>query len=47
MPSKTCALDIIPTARLKEVLVTILPSLAHVVNKSLEQGVFYSNWKKC
>ena len=46
MPSKTCALDIIPTAKLKEVLETILPSLAHIVNKSLEQGVFYSNWKE-
>ena len=46
MPSKTCALDIIPTARLKEVLGTILPLLAHIVNKSLEQGVFHSNWKE-
>ena len=36
-PSKTCTLDIIPTDRLKEVLGTILPSLAHVVNKSLDQ----------
>ena len=46
MSSKTCTLDIIPTARLKEVPGTILPSLAHIVNKSLEQGVFYSNWKE-
>ena len=45
MPSKSCALDIIPTTRLKVVL-TIPPSLAHIVNKSLEQGVFYSNWKE-
>ena len=46
MPSKTCALDIMPTARLKEVLGTILPSLAHVVNKSLDQGAFYTPWKE-
>ena len=46
MPSKTCALDIIPTVRLKEVLGTILPSLAHVVNKSLDQGTFYTKWKE-
>ena len=35
-----------PTARLKEVLGTILPSLTHTVNKSLAQGEFYTNWKK-
>ena len=46
MPSKTCALDIMPTARLKEVLGTILPSLAHVVNKSLDQGTFCTDWKE-
>ena len=46
MPSKTCALDIMPTARLKEVLGTILSSLAHIVNKSLDQGTFYTNWKE-
>ena len=46
MPSKTCALDIMPTARLKEVLGTILPSLTHIVNRSLDQGTFYTNWKE-
>ena len=46
MSSKTCALDIMPTARLKEVLRTILPSLTHIVNKSLAQGEFYTNWKE-
>ena len=46
MPSKTCALDIMPTARLKEVLGTILPSITHIVNKSLDQGEFYTSWKK-
>ena len=35
-----------PTARLKEVLGTILPSLAHIVNKSLDQGAFYNEWKE-
>ena len=46
MPSKTCTLDIMRTARLKEVLGTILPSLAHIVNKSLDQGTFYTDWKE-
>ena len=46
MPSKTCTLDIMPTTRLKEVLGTILPLLAHVVNKSLDQGTFYTDWKE-
>ena len=35
-----------PTARLKEVLGTILPSLTHIVNKSLDQGTFYTDWKE-
>ena len=46
MSTKTCALDIMPTAGLKEVLGTILPSLAHLVNESLDQGAFYTNWKE-
>ena len=46
MPSKTCALDIMPTARFKEVLGTILPSIKHIVNKSLDQGEFYTTWKE-
>ena len=46
MPSKTCTLDIMPTARLKEVLGTILPSLAHIVNKSLDPGTLYTDWKE-
>ena len=46
MSSKTCALDIMPTARLKEVLGTIPPSLTNIVNKSLAQGEFYTNWKE-
>ena len=46
MSSKTCALDIMPKARLKEVLRTILPSLTHIVNKSLDQGEFYTSWKE-
>ena len=46
MPSKTCALDIMPTARFKEILGTILPSITHIVNKSLDQGEFYTSWKE-
>ena len=44
MPSKTC--DIMPTARFKEVLGTILPSITHIVNKSLDQGEFYTSCKE-
>ena len=46
MPSKTCALDIMPTARFKEVLGTILPSITHIVNRSLDQGEFYTSCKE-
>ena len=46
MLSKTFTLDILPTARLREVLGTLLPSLAHIVNKSLDQGAFYNDWKE-
>ena len=46
MPSKTWALDIMPTARFKEVLGTILLSITHIVNKSLDQGEFYTSWKE-
>ena len=46
MPSKTCALDIIPTTRLKEVLGALLPSLTHIVNKLLDPGAFYNDWKE-
>ena len=46
MTSKTCALDIMPTARFKEVLGTILLSITHIVNKSLDQGEFYTSWKE-
>ena len=46
MPSKTCTLDIMPTARFKEVLRTILPSITHIVNKSLDQGEFYTSWEE-
>ena len=46
MPSKTCALDIMATARLKEVLGTILPSLAHIVNKSLAKELSTMNGRR-
>ena len=46
MPSKACTLDIIPTARLKEILGSILPSISHVVNKSPDQGKFHTPWKE-
>ena len=46
MPSKTCQLDEIPTAKLQEILEGCLPSLTHLVNSSLDQGKFCDEWKE-
>ena len=46
MPSKTCRLDIIPTDKLKEILDSILPSLCHIVNLSLNTSQFCNRWKE-
>ena len=45
MQSKSCELDPIPTAFLKEVLHTVLPTITKIVNLSLCQGEFCSAWK--
>ena len=45
MPSKCCALDVIPTSLLKEVLESLLSNLTKLVNLSLEEGVFAEEWK--
>ena len=45
MPSKSCQLDDVPTAKLQEVLEGCLPSITHIVNSSLGQGKFCEDWK--
>ena len=46
MRLKTCALDIIPTSKLQEVLGGCIPSITHLVNSSLDQGAFCEDWKE-
>ena len=46
MPSKTCQLDNVPTAKLQEILEGCLPSITHLVNSSLDQGKFCKEWKE-
>ena len=46
MPPKTCALDAIPTSKLQELLEGCLPTLTHLVNSSLGQGIFCEDWKE-
>ena len=46
MPPKTCALDILQTAKLQELQDGCLPALAHIVNSSLDQGRFCEDWKE-
>ena len=44
-PSKSCELDPIPTAILKEVLPSIRPLFTSVINESLQTGVFSQDLK--
>ena len=46
MPSKTCQLDDVPTAKLQEILEGCLPSITHIVNSSLGQEKFCEDWKE-
>ena len=46
MQPKMCALDIIPTSKLQEVLVGCLPAITHLVNSSLDQEAFCKDWKE-
>ena len=46
MPSKTCQLDEVPTAKLQEILEGCLPSITHLVNSLLGQGKFCEEWKE-
>ena len=45
MKTKSCELDAIPTHIIKSNLDKFLPSITHIVNLSLDQGVFSSDWK--
>ena len=45
MPTKSCEGDAIPTSLLKEILPTVAPSLAKIINISLENGIFAASWK--
>ena len=45
MKPKTCALDLIPTSRLQEIIGCI-PAITHLVNSSLDQGAFCDKWKE-
>ena len=46
MPSKTCQLDQVPTAKLQEILEGCLPAITYIVNRSLDQGEFCDSWKE-
>ena len=45
MKTKSCELDCLPTSTLKAVLPCVLPVITDIINKSLQQGTFVSNWK--
>ena len=42
---KSCESDAIPTSLLKEILLAVAPSLAKIINISLEHGIFAATWK--
>ena len=46
MQPKTCSLDIIPTSKFQEILDGCLPTLVHLVNRSLDTGDFCEDWKE-
>ena len=45
MQTKNCELDKISTKLLKSLLSSVLPSLMHIINLSLDQGKFDEEWK--
>ena len=45
MQTKNCELDKISTKLLKSILPSVLPSLTHIINLSLDQGKFDEEWK--
>ena len=46
MKPKTCALDLIPTSKLQEIIEGCMPAITHLVNSSLDQGAFCDTWKE-
>ena len=46
MKPKTCALDLIPTSKLQEIIGGCIPTITHLVNSSLDQGAFCDIWKE-
>ena len=45
MKTKSCELDDIPTNILKQMLPWVIKLITKIVNMSLEEGVFCTNWK--
>ena len=45
MHTKSCESDAIPISLLKEILPAVAPSLAKIINISLEHGIFAAAWK--
>ena len=45
MPTKSCESDAVPTSLLKEILLAVAPSLAKIINISLEHDIFAVTWK--
>ena len=45
MKSKSCKLDALPTRLLKQCIEDILPTITNLVNISLQEGTFASEWK--
>ena len=45
MAAKSCESDVIPISLLKSILPSIITCIARIMNISLMQGIFASNWK--
>ena len=45
MKTKSCELDVLPTFKLKELIEDFLPVITRIVNLSLADGKFPSDWK--
>ena len=46
MSTKSCELDVLPTQLLKDILDRILTPITHLVNTSLQKGIFSPSWKE-
>ena len=45
MKTKSCQLDVLPTFKLKELIDDFQPIITKIVNLSLAEGKFPSDWK--